>query len=243
MIQHRGQIRNHRCSLQNLLVIAIGLLLAVQLWATGPAPAHATGVYSLPKLTTGDSTWLIDQAGILSRLTQSELNGELANLAKSTGNEVRMVTIHRLDYGETVQSFADKLFETWFPSPQEQANQVLVVLDNVTNTTAIHTGEGIKPVLPDATAESVAQETMLAPLRGGNKYNQAFLDASDRLVAILSGQPDPGPPVEDTAVQTEGTFATAEETDDRSATIVVVVLLVLATVIPMATYYLYQAMQ
>ncbi|MFN9317428.1 MAG: YgcG family protein, partial [Microcystis sp.] len=37
----------------------------------------------------------------------------------------------------------------------------------------------------------------------------------------------------------ESTFTTAEETDDKNATIWVIVLLVLATVIPMVTYFWY----
>jgi uncharacterized protein len=176
----------------------------------------------------------------LSRVTRREINGELAKLAQQTGKQVRFITIHRLDYGETVDSFAEQLFKKWFPTAESQAGQVLLVLDNVTNTTTVKASSDVKDLLTDEIAESVAQETVMVPLRQDNKYNQAFLDASDRLVAVLSGQPDPGPPAVDDTVQTEGTFARAEETDDRSATIVVVVLLVLATVIPMATYYFYQ---
>ncbi|HEY9837120.1 MAG TPA: hypothetical protein V6D27_09510, partial [Vampirovibrionales bacterium] len=71
-------------------------------------------------------------------------------------------------------------------------------------------------------------------------YNQALTDVSDRMIAVLSGQPDPGPPIIDTSLNIERTFATAEETDSGNATMVVIVLLVLATVIPMATYYFYQ---
>ena len=41
-------------------------------------------------------------------------------------------------------------------------------------------------------------------------------------------------------IQVEGTFKKAEETDQGNATVVVVVLLVLATVIPMVTYFWYQ---
>jgi uncharacterized protein len=69
------------------------------------------------------------------------------------------------------------------------------------------------------------------------------MDASDRLVAILSGEPDPGPPVVASNIQTEGTFATPEETAGSNATIWVIGLLIAATVIPMATYFLYQGMQ
>ena len=79
------------------------------------------------------------------------------------------------------------------------------------------------------------------PLKDGAKYNQALIEAEKRLTAVLSGQTDPGPPlVQD--ISLEGTFATAEETDDKSATIWVVVLLALATLIPMVTYFLYMGL-
>lgn len=226
--------------MNRLFSLCFGVLIALQVWFTGQPAAHATGVYSMPTLTAGEPTWVIDQAEALSRITRNQLTGKLAKLADQTGTEVRFVTIHRLDYGETIDDFAGKLFQKWFPTSEDQANQVLLVLDNVTNTTAIRTGTAVKLLLSDETAESVAQETVMVPLREGNKYNQSLMDASERLVAVLTGEPDPGPPIVDDTVKTEGTFARAEETDDRSATIIVVVLLVLATVIPMATYYFYQ---
>lgn len=228
---------------KSLFASLMGLFLIAQVWSIYPSPAAATGVYSIPNLTPGEPTWIIDQAGVLSRLTRSEISTNLEKLAADTGTEVRFVTIHRLDYGETIQDFADKLFEKWFPTSEDQANQVVMALDNVTNSTAIHAGDSVKSLLSDDTATSVAQETVMVPLRNGNKYNEAFLNASDRLAAVLSGEPDPGPPVVEVNIQTEGTFAKAEETDDRSATIIVVALLVAATVIPMATYFFYQIIQ
>ncbi|MCU0524516.1 MAG: TPM domain-containing protein [Elainella sp. Prado103] len=231
---------NGRIAINHLLSLSFGVLICLQVWLSGQPAAHATGVYSMPTLTAGNPTWVIDQAETLSRITRNQLTGKLEKLAEQTGAEVRFVTIHRLDYGETIDDFAGKLFQKWFPSPEDQAQQVLLVLDNVTNTTAIRTGSAVKSLLSDEIATSVAQETVMVPLREGNKYNQSLVDASERLVAVLTGEPDPGPPIVADSVQTEGTFARAEETDDRSATIIVVVLLVLATVIPMATYYFYQ---
>jgi uncharacterized protein len=82
---------------------------------------------------------------------------------------------------------------------------------------------------------------MFVPIRDGNKYNQAFLDANARIVAVLSGQPDPGPPDLTQNVQVASTFKSAEETDTKNSTIWVVVILVVATVVPMATYFFYQS--
>lgn len=223
-----------------MILPLLGVILASALFT---APALATGVYQVPNLTAGDSTWVIDQGDVISRINEGTISNSFEELAKQTGNEVRFVTIRRLDYGETPESFAQALLEKWFPNKEAQANQILLVLDTVTNGTAIITGDQVKPLLTDTIAQSVAKETLAAPLRDGNKYNQAFLDASDRLVTVLSGQPDPGPPAIVDNVQVEGTFKKAEETDKGNATAWVVGLLIAATVIPMATYYIYLAVQ
>lgn len=232
-----NQLYDGRKYLQRLILALLLIVLASGFVA---APAKAIGVYQMPKVSAGEPTWVIDKAEVLSLLNEGKLSQTLEDLAKKTGKEVRMVTIHRLDYGETADSFTNALFEKWFPTPEEQANQTLLVIDTVTNGTAIRTGEAVKSIMPDNIAKSVASETVVVPLRNGNKYNQALLDASDRVVAVLSGKPDPGPPVVEEKVQVAGTFKSAEETDTKNSTIWVVVILVIATVVPMATYFFYQ---
>jgi uncharacterized protein len=237
MKQLLNQLYNSRNYLQRLILQLLLIILASGLVAT---PANAIGVYQMPKVNPGEPTWVIDKAEVLSRLNEGKLSKTLEDLAKKTGNEVRMVTIHRLDYGETPETFTKALFEKWFPTAQAQANQTLLVIDTLTNGTAIQTGETVKSIMPDLIAQSVASETVVVPLRDGNKYNQGLLDASDRLVAVLSGQADPGPPVVAENVQVEGTFKSAEETDTKNSTIWVVAILIIATVVPMATYFFYQ---
>ncbi|ADI64908.1 photosystem II repair protein Psb32 [Trichormus azollae] len=226
-------------------IIRLILPLMVILMATYlfTAPALATGVYQIPNLT-GD-TWIVDEGEVISRLNEGQISGTLKDLAKETGKEVRIVTIHRLDYGETPESFAKGLFTKWFPTPEEQANQSLLVIDTVTNGATIISGDQVKSLLTYSIANSVTEETLGAALRNGNKYNQGLLDASERLVTVLSGKPDPGPPEEKETIQVEGTFTKAEDTDKNkgNATAWVVGLLIAATVIPMATYYIYQINQ
>jgi uncharacterized protein len=233
-----NQLYDGRKYLQRLILPLLLIVLASGFVA---APAKAIGVYQMPKVSAGEPTWVIDKAEVLSLLNEGKLSQTLEDLAKKTGKEVRMVTIHRLDYGETAESFTNALFEKWFPTPEEQANQTLLVIDTVTNGTAIRTGEAVKSIMPDNIAKSVASETVVVPLRQGNKYNQALLDASDRVVAVLSGKPDPGPPVVEEKVQVAGTFKSAEETDTKNSTIWVVAILIIATVVPMATYFFYQS--
>ncbi|WP_460201053.1 photosystem II repair protein Psb32 [Scytonema sp. NUACC21] len=227
---------------QNIKWLFLPLVMVVLASSVFVMPALATGVYQLPNITPG-GTWVIDRGEVISRSNEGKIASAFEDLAQQTGNEVRIVTVRRLDYGETPESFTKELFNRWFPTPEAQANQTLLMIDTVTNGSAIITGDKVKSLLPDDIAESVASETLMAPLRDGNKYNQAFLDASTRLVAVLSGEPDPGPPQVADKVQVEGTFTKAEDTDQGNATAWVVGLLIAATIIPMATYYIYQINQ
>ena len=179
-------------------------------------PALATGVYDIANLTS--DTWIVDEADLLSRFNEGRISNAFKDLADKSENEVRIVTVRRLDYGETPESFTKALFEKWFPTKEAQSNQILLTIDSVTNGTAIVTGDKVKSVMSDDIAQSIASETVLVPLRKGNKYNQAFLDAQERLVAVISGEPDPGPPEVTSEIQVEGTFTKKEETDQGNAT-------------------------
>ena len=219
-----------------LAVVAIALVISL----TTATPAYATGVYDMP-LTPNSDNWILDDAKQITRLNEGNLNKDLQKLADTTGQEVRYVTIHRLDYGETAQSFAEQLFNRWYPTPEAGANKTVVVIDDVTNNIGLKTGEETAELLSADIAESITTEAMKAPLLKSNSYNRAFDDATVRLAAVLAGEADPGPPTMEETINVEGTFATAEETEENrtSSTWIVVVLLVLATVIPMATYYWY----
>jgi len=134
------------------IVIVTTLVMTMQF---DVAPAYATGVYDFPQTATEE--WVLDQADILSRLSENRINTVLADVGQKTNSQIRFVTVHRLDYDETAESLTNQLFGQWFPTPEAQANQVLLVLDNVTNTSAIRVGDGAAEKLSAAIAQSVAQ--------------------------------------------------------------------------------------
>ena len=212
------------------------LLLMAMIFLIAPA-AIATGLLDLPDFDA-QKVWVVDTADAISSANQSKLTKTFKELADQTGQEIRMVAIRRLDYGETVDSLADKIFQDWYPDAAAQSNQTLLVLDTLTNNVALRSGDSAQELI-GKTAQSIVDDTVGYNIRKGNKYNQAFIEAGDRLVAMLSGQEDPGPPIMEDEIQIEGTFTKAEDTDQGSATIWVIGFLIVATIIPMATYYWY----
>lgn len=221
---------------QWLIIGVITILVGLPLWSL---PAWATVVEDIPNLSTSQSTWVADRGDLLSLITERSLNKTLSKVSRQTGIDVRLITLRGLNYGETSESFANALYEQWFPTSEAQANQVLLVYDARTNVPAIITGEDALKTLPDETAKSIAFENLLIPIRKGN-YNEAFSGAGERFEAVLTGQADPGPPEVEVTDFGESNFPTAEETNDGSSAVLVVVLLIVATAVPMLTYYYYQ---
>jgi uncharacterized protein len=222
-----------------LLAIALfTLAIAFQVFTSN---AIALEVYDIPELPVGDRTWLQDMAKVLSSSTEGAVKSKIDELAEKTDFQVRLLTVKRIDFGQPTQEFTDLVFDKWFTTPESKANQAVIVFATDDHRTAISTGDRVKAVLPNAISASIADETMLFPAKKSN-YNQAAIDGINRLAAVLTGEPDPGPPkiAEEILPQSGSNFKTAKETDGAGSTIVVVGLLIAATVIPMVTYFWFQ---
>jgi uncharacterized protein len=222
---------------QCLSLSAIALLLTLNLHI---ADAWALQVSDIPDLAEIESltkqTWVIDDSEVLSTLTKSAIISQSEQLAALTGIEVHVVATRRIDLGQPASEFAAELFDKWFPSEATKNNQILLFLATEDHRTAIQTGAKVKEVLPDSIANSIADETMLYPARKAN-YNQSVNEGFARLDAVLRGNPDPGAPLLAVEETETSNYATKEETEASSSNVVVIILLVLATLLPMATYY------
>lgn len=223
---------------KRLSIALFTLAIAFQVFTTS---AIAVEVYDIPELPIGDRTWVQDMAGVLSSSTEGAVKSKVDEVVGKTDIQVRFLTVRRIDFGQPTQEFTSQVFDKWFTTPESKANQALIVFATEDHRTAIATGEGVKSVLSDAIATSIADETMLFPARKSN-YNQAAIDGINRLAAVLTGDPDPGAPkVAEVALPQSGSnFKTAEETDGSGSTVVVIGLLIAATVIPMVTYFWFQ---
>ena len=82
---------------------------------------------------------------------------------------------------------------------------------------------------------------MSQPLRDGDRFRQATLDGVTRLETVLNGGEDPGPPVQLERTTNPTNIPTEEETENSNAFTWVVVLLVVGTIVPMATWWIFSS--
>ncbi len=219
---------------KNLAPLVVSLLALV--WSLGlGSAAIAMEPADVPTLAEiGEQVWVIDLADALSASTEAELDRTLSALATDTGKEVRLLAVQRIDFGQSAQDFAKEVFAAWFPTADQQRDRLLLLLATEDYRTTLIAGENLQELLPPATQTSIAQETVLPPAQKA-QFNRAALDGVARLETILRGNPDPGPPVVVEMPEVDNTPPKPE--NPLNTGLIVLAVLVVATVVPMVTYY------
>ena len=209
------------------------ILLLVSL-ALPAMPAFAVAPVDFP--AAPPEGHVLDSADVLSRASTGELGSRLASLGDDHIN-ANLVTVKRLDYNVDLDSFATELLSRWHTSSDD--SDLLIAIDTGANAARIAADSTLLQRLPNSLLDSTAEDTMSVALRDGGRYRQATIDGLVRLETVLAGQEDPGPPelVEQVAVVSN--VPTKEETEESNALIWVAVLLVLGTLVPMATWWVF----
>ena len=208
------------------------MLLAGFCW---PLEALATGIQDFPSQLP--SSAVIDTADLLSRAASNDLEKRL-QLLNEDHVDARLLTLRRLDYGLSLESLGQQLIERWGATDPD-SNLLLLLIESQNNSAAVVASAELLNQLPESLLSSTAISTMGLPLREGARYRQAGLDALDRLDTVLQGGEDPGPPQLLERLPIETNIPTKEETASSNALLWVVVLLVVGTLVPMITWWVF----
>jgi len=214
------------------------LVMAAALVVTSliaPSAALATGLADFPGQRP--SSHVLDSADVLSRAASGDVNQRLEQFSE-LGVDARLVTLRRLDYGVSLETLGEELLQQW----QDEASRdglLLLLIEAQNNSAAIVASSALLEQLPASLLSSTAISTMGLPLREGSRYRQASLDALGRLEVVLNGGEDPGPPQLVERMPVETNIPTKEETESSNAFLWVVVLLVVGTLVPMITWWVF----
>lgn len=217
-------------SLQLLIAASLCFFLAV------PA-GFALSPQDLPAQPPDNA--VLDSADVLSRAGKNEIETRL-NQLESSKVDARVITLRKLDYGLSLTGFGEELVERWSNKDNMGERPLILFLEETQNKqAAVVVSAELSDQLPDALLRSTARTTMSQPMRDGERFRQASMDGIERIAVVLNGGEDPGPPIqiERTALPTN--VPTVEETSESNAFTWVIVLLVVGTIVPMATWWVF----
>jgi uncharacterized protein len=218
----------------------LATVLALLVMGVAASPAAAVSAEDFPAQAPPEH--VLDGAAVLSRASSQELERLLAGFSDERV-DARLITVSRVDDDLNLQQLGETLLTRWQPpeSGRDGSSEplLLLLIDSQTRSTAVVASSGLGGRLPAELLRSTADTTMALPLRSADRYRQASLDALTRLGAVLRGGEDPGEPVQEEAQALASNIPSREETRDSKAFTWVVVLLVVGTVVPMATWWVF----
>jgi uncharacterized protein len=180
---------------------------------------------------------VLDQAGVLSRAASADVTRQLEALAAEQV-DAHLITLKQLDYGLSLSQLGQDLLDLWQPSA-EGKGQLLFLIDAQTNAAVVVASPSLSGQLSINLLRSTARTTMTAPIREGARFRQASLDGIERITTVLQGGEDPGEPVVAQVISPASNVPSQEQTESSNAFTWVVVLLVVGTVVPMATWWVF----
>lgn len=132
------------------------------------------------------SGFVNDNAHLLSESERAQLEEKLVNFEKQTGNEIAIATIRSLD-GDTIENFAEELFQEWQIGKKGQDNGILLLISKEDREMRIEVGYGLEPELTDLEASHLIQNVLVPAFREEN-YFAGMDEAITLIIQKLGGE-------------------------------------------------------
>ncbi|WP_336980477.1 TPM domain-containing protein [Altererythrobacter fulvus] len=178
----------------------LNALLAVMLLAGLSAPAQA----ALPPRPAGP---VYDGANLIPDQQEAAMDARLREYNARTGRAVIVATVPSLD-GDTIESYAPKLFETWGIGGAERDTGVLLLVAPNERKVRIEVGYGLTPYITDILSGRIIRNDITPRFKEGDMAGgiEAGLNA---IVTQLDRSPEDAKAIAEAAAAAEK----ARETD------------------------------
>jgi uncharacterized protein len=143
---------------------------------------------------------VVDQAGIMTTQSRSELEAKLKNLEDKSGIQVVIATLKSLE-GSDIETYANQLFRNWRLGEAKKNNGVLLLVAPNEHKVRIEVGYGLEGTLTDALSSVIISSAMV-PRFKTNDFSGGIERGVDGIISVLSGdttdwQPKPSVRAED----------------------------------------------
>jgi uncharacterized protein len=164
--------------------LAFGLKIAVTLVILFSVCAGPTKVNAAEKVAQlSPQGYVNDFAGVIDADSRQKITALCEELDQKANAQIAIVTVHAVE-GDTVQDFANLLFEKWGVGPKGKDRGVMVLLAVDDRQYWTEVGYGLEPILPDGKVGGFGRD-MLALLRQG-QYGPALLQISSQIASTIA---------------------------------------------------------
>ena len=128
---------------------------------------------------------IVDNAEILGAETKRKLTEQLKAHEAETTNQIAVLTVRSLE-GESVESYAEQVFNTWKLGWKGKDNGVLVLVAPTERRMRIEVGYGLEGTLTDVAASRIVRNVMTPRFKEGN-FDAGVAEGVQAVIGQLTG--------------------------------------------------------
>jgi len=136
----------------------------------------------VPEVPTAHCT---DRVGVLQKTTIDSLNSKLQQLQQETGTHF-LVYVDDSLYGENLEEYVNKLFNSWELGEKDKNNGILFALFIKDRAFRVAVGYGLEGMLPDLKINNFQNELLIPNLKVGN-YDAGIFGLTLAIIDQLNG--------------------------------------------------------
>ena len=132
------------------------------------------------------TTYILDQAAVLSPETETALEEQLSTLEQETSTEIAILTTDSLQ-GYAIEEYAIEVARVWGVGQEGNDNGILLVIAPVEREIRIEVGYGLEGVVTDAQSSQIINKVMVPLLQTGD-YDQGTIEGISYLDKLARGE-------------------------------------------------------
>ncbi len=156
---------------------------------------------------------VLDLAGAIDPPALAELD-RLCRRIDASGKGVLVVAVLPSLEGDSIESYANRLFAAWGIGHKDRNNGVLLLVSMGDRKVRIETGYGVEALLPDGRCGEIIRRDILPKFKAGDPAG-GMLAGAVAIVAALEGQPATRRSTRSPGADLEAWFADAGDTGTR----------------------------
>ncbi len=130
-----------------------------------------------------------DFAGILTPDAKAALEAKLQAFERESNHEISIATVANLE-GDTIEGFAEEVFEAWGIGKEKADNGVLILVALEERAMRIEVGYGLEGALTDAQSFWIIEKVMKPAFQAGD-FSTGLDGAVDKIIAATRGEAIP----------------------------------------------------
>lgn len=134
-----------------------------------------------------------DFAAILTADQKNELENNLSNFERQTGNEISVAIVKDLG-GNTVENYAVGLLEQWKIGKKDKDNGLLFLIAINDHKYRFEVSYGLEPILTDAKTGDIGRNIVVPAFKNGDYYS-GIKNSLLEIEGVITKQTPPGSPV------------------------------------------------